>query len=631
MKRILFLLLLIPSIFTQAQQRCASFEYEQQLLSENPEYIESRIQSKKAIDSYIANRLSNKNAQAVEIIVPVVVHILHNNPDGSIGGNNISEEQIQSQLDRLNADFSGLNVELEEVPEPFDAVRAFGTGISFCLATVDPNGVESNGITRTYTINEAFTSTAHGIKSELTGGKSPWPPCDYLNIWVAPRIETGAGDEVLGYAQSPGLNPNKDGIVVGNRYFGDDTGTAVKGVPPNVNNYYKGRTLVHEAGHYFGLKHIWGDDGGTCNGTDHIEDTPNQAGPTSGCPGISNTCDSQDMIMNFLDYTYDECMSMFSMGQVLRMEATLNTEPDRNCLFSAFENSCASGCLAELGELEAPMDSLLCLNEMSDSFKVTGGVTYPGYETVFLVSHVDNFGLIRKVSDGPNIDFNNLPVGTYSVHPVSFKVGLGFMESIEINNTTLNGLINKIETDGLCADLLTENAPTLRVMEKLDLEFEVECNLDALGEQTGSAMLNVVVNGGSGNYEFNGPGNGDRVEHGESFAVRVEDVEGCIAQKIGSVDCPKFEHEVEGFNFINNPATFVLNEFMVNFNSPNEIPIEASIYSISGQKVYRDQLNIREGVNLLQLDTSTLPPGIYILVLDNQNERLTKKFEKVRR
>ena len=159
------------------------------------------------------------------------------------------------------------------------------------------------------------------VKFSNLGGNNAWNTRRYLNIWVC-----NLGDDLLGYAQFPfefQTKPNTDGVVIHYKHFGRD-GSA-------ESPYDKGRTATHEVGHWLDLRHIWGDDGGSCSGTDNIADTPNQGGYNEGCPSFPKTdhCTNTSpgvMFMNYMDYTYDACMNLFTKGQVERMRSLFDTQ-----------------------------------------------------------------------------------------------------------------------------------------------------------------------------------------------------------------------------------------------------------------------------------------------------------------
>ena len=241
------------------------------------------------------------------ITVPVVVHVVYND-----GLENISDEQIESQIAVLNTDYAATNADIANTPEVWEGL-VNDTNIRFVLASTDPNGNDTSGITRTQTDRTGF-GINNTVKSGETGGTDPWPTDRYLNMWVC----TLSGG-LLGYAQFPGGPAETDGVVILNTAFGT-TGTAA--APFDL-----GRTATHEIGHFFNLYHIWGlsDD---CTGGDRVSDTPNAEGPNYGEPHFPHvSCNNGpygDMFMNYMDYVDDRAMFMFTAQQVARMMATLD-------------------------------------------------------------------------------------------------------------------------------------------------------------------------------------------------------------------------------------------------------------------------------------------------------------------
>jgi hypothetical protein len=185
--------------------------------------------------------------------------------------------------------------------------------LQFVLATKDPSGKPTSGITRTKTTRTSF-GTGDTVKSKSSGGIDAWQTSKYLNIWVC----TLSGG-LLGYAQFPGGPPKTDGVVILNSAFGTK-GTAK--APFNL-----GRTATHEIGHWLNLRHIWGDTE-DCSGTDFVADTPNAAGPNYGKPAFPHvSCGNGpngDMFMNYMDYVDDAAMFMFTTQQIVRVQAALD-------------------------------------------------------------------------------------------------------------------------------------------------------------------------------------------------------------------------------------------------------------------------------------------------------------------
>ncbi len=262
--------------------------------------------------------------------IPVVVHVVHNdvtNTPGRFNSPDISDAQIHSQITVLQEDFRRKNSDTINTSSIFESV-ASDTKIEFCLASRDPNGNNTSGITRHFTNIESWDIQNADEYTELrTHGY--WPPTQYLNIWVA-----SLSYNLLGIATFPigSDQPNvplpsteeRDGIVVDHTAFGNKTGTA------NGHTFDQGRSAVHEIGHWLGLLHTFQ---GSCTGNgDHCSDTPFQNSSSSDCPVNQSSCSTRDMSENFMDYTDDACMNMFSLDQKNRMRAVIESAPMRNAL-----------------------------------------------------------------------------------------------------------------------------------------------------------------------------------------------------------------------------------------------------------------------------------------------------------
>jgi hypothetical protein len=244
---------------------------------------------------------------------------------------NISDAQVLSQIKVLNNDFQRMNSDASQTPAEFLPV-AGSMSIEFVLAKQDPFGNATTGINR---VNGGKSSWKLYQDTELKS-KSYWPTEQYLNIWVTNF------PEYLGYTQFPVSNlpglagsPDDrltDGSIVHYRAFGsvDD------GAFDLETQYNKGRTLTHELGHFFGLRHIWGD-ATSCSATDYVADTPPQIGSTFFCPThpVKECSNLSKMFQNYLDYTDDQCMNIFTVGQVSRMDVVINNSPRRKSLLTS--------------------------------------------------------------------------------------------------------------------------------------------------------------------------------------------------------------------------------------------------------------------------------------------------------
>ncbi len=287
-------------------RNCGTMPVHERLLRTDPEYRRLRIVSE---NNHFAFRLHRGVMARTGVTrIPVVVHVVFRT-----AAQNVSDAQVKSQIEVLNRDFRKTNVDLNRIPVPFKPL-ATDARIEFVLADKDPLGGASTGITRTSTTQTSFIDDDK-VKRVSSGGADAWPRDKYLNIWVC---QLGGG--LLGYAQFPGGGAATDGVVVTHTAFGTQ-GTAA--APFNL-----GRTATHEVGHWLNLRHIWGDDGNGCNGDDFVADTPNQGDENTGKPVFPQlSCNNGphgDMFMNYMDYTDDDSMFMFTAGQVERMQACLD-------------------------------------------------------------------------------------------------------------------------------------------------------------------------------------------------------------------------------------------------------------------------------------------------------------------
>lgn len=314
-----------------SQDKCGIVDYtkslqEKKVLNEKEadfeNWLTKKINLKRAGRSNEATRLYQ---------VPVVVHVIHNGEAIGVGAN-ISDEQIVSQIKVLNKDFKRLNADSTSTPDEFKSV-AGKFNIEFVLAKQSPDGITTTGINRVKGTKTQWATTDDATLKAL----SYWPAEDYLNIWV-----TNLSSTLLGYAQFPvsslaGLesavdNRLVDGVVIDYTVFGsiDDGSFSL------TSAYNKGRTTTHEIGHFFGLRHIWGDVTSCTTTTDYVDDTPAQNASTSGCPSNPQTaCSNHKMFQNYMDYTNDACMNIYTVGQVDRMVNVIENSPRRVSLLTS--------------------------------------------------------------------------------------------------------------------------------------------------------------------------------------------------------------------------------------------------------------------------------------------------------
>ncbi len=316
-----FFFLLSFSFVSAQKKECGTMANLEYLKSQDPQLENKMLQNEQSLQNWIKTHASSKLGKKGTIItIPVVVHVVYSNPT-----ENISAAQVLSAIAILNKDFRRLNADTSATPSVFAAVAA-DCEIEFCLATKDPNGNSTSGITRTATTKTSFSGgTFNGVswsndvvKYTSSGGINAWNTSQYLNIWVCDV------SSFRGYAQLPGGPASSDGVVIDYQWFGN-TGTAAWAS-------FTIRTATHEIGHWLNLNHIWGNnilETSNC-GDDSCNDTPTESSSTYGIPTFPyntySACNSGangEMFMNYMDYT--DCRNIFTKDQKARMIATINT------------------------------------------------------------------------------------------------------------------------------------------------------------------------------------------------------------------------------------------------------------------------------------------------------------------
>lgn len=328
--------------FSQEPMRCGShraIDYQESRTPGYKKHVEDAFEYAKK------HKEESLEKSDTEVTIPVVFHIVFSTPE-----QNLSDDVIQNQIAILNEDFQRLNADTSEMRSVFNAVKG-STNIHFELAQLDPNGNPTTGITRTSTATQSFGTInlllgnfadVEKVKSSTQGGKSPWNPNKYLNIWVCNMsLNIGGNDTplLLGYGTPPiglpnwpsGSTPNLvDGVVIQYQCVGSNNPNELEIGGDEID--VVGRTVTHEVGHYLGLRHIWGD--GDCTQQDGINDTPNALAQSEGdCNLSKNTCvdnifgmDLPDMVENFMDYSAETCQNTFTQGQAELMCSVLQNQ-----------------------------------------------------------------------------------------------------------------------------------------------------------------------------------------------------------------------------------------------------------------------------------------------------------------
>jgi|GEM_PF-1617420 len=418
----LFFLCILQNAFSQ-ERNCKAFEVHESLMNSDPAYrMAYTNQLKQVLKSETDLRIASNDTLYT---ILVVVHVLYHS---SVPAENISNNQIQTQIDVLNEDYAALNANVLDVPDAWKNLIT-DSKIRFKLATRDPLGNYTNGITRSQvTFSGAFSILDPRIFSSASGGYDAWDTQKYLNIWVC-ELE----NSILGFAAFPGSNPSTDGVVINYKAFGR-YGSAVK--PYNV-----GRTTTHEVGHWLNLTHIWGDDGGACTNDDGISDTPLQANSNTRCGTFPklDACTSVApgiMYMNYMDYTDDKCMMFFTPKQIDRMKTTLAT------VRHSLKNSDGL-LLPSISGLELSIDSIISPVKWTANRCYTPAVIVENQGD----TAVSNIGFAYGVSGGIKRVFNysdtipahsktTIALNTYSGDEGDniFEVNMNIVDGNSVNN-----------------------------------------------------------------------------------------------------------------------------------------------------------------------------------------------------
>ncbi|MFT3705502.1 MAG: M43 family zinc metalloprotease [Agriterribacter sp.] len=364
------------------------------------------------------------------VTIPVVVHIVMQDPTL------VTDDQVQSQIDVLNADYAGNNADSVKIPAAFKSV--FGKSqLRFCLAQRTPQNNPSNGIVRTSSTTESIAGEGDPIKYASMGGADSWDPDKYLNIWVCKM----SGSTDLGYTFNPGLGIASAELGFVNAYHAFGTiGTAT--APFN-----KGRTATHEIGHYFNLQHIWGANNCTssCTDSDDVDDTPNQDKCFFGTPVFPQTdaCTTISpgvMFMNYMDYSDDAAMCMFTAGQADRMETAITTFSELTPLMTS--NGCTPLTLytndVEVQKAVSPDNSIVYCNATT----ITPQLLIRNDGTATLTSvrlnvSVDGGTVVSKV-----LTVNLATLQTTTISGDAMNVSVGY-HTVQLYTTLPNGVADQ--------------------------------------------------------------------------------------------------------------------------------------------------------------------------------------------
>lgn len=616
---------------------CYSHEYMLQQISQNPDMMKE--QEKLEIETERLSRLTNENEnqkQAV-ITIPVVFHVLYNS-----AYENISDQQIQSQIDQWNRDFNKANWDSVYIPSVFKS-KYTNMNIKFCLANRTPGGAPSKGIIRKSTTKTTWTTGDAAIKRSAQGGDDAWNRDNYLNVWVVGALS----GNVLAYATFPGGPAADDGIVSWNECFGT-TGTV-------IYPYSMGKVLTHEVGHWLNLRHIWGDDGGACTGSDQVGDTPNAWDANYGDPTFPHiTCGNGpngDMFMNHMDYVNDQSKNMFTTGQKTRATTALNTTR------VAIQTS--NGCVAPNATTFSVPSGILArgINENSASIWWNTVAGASSFEVQYRKNGTTAW--ITKTAAQINYRISGLTVATkydYRLRAI-YANGNSAYSAIKTfttaSNTTCSGdpfefndtyhtpcPINSGKnyyaklsaTDMYDWYILKSDAskPYIRItLSNLQQDYDLQANLASgtfLASSTNSGTTNDVVNlaGASGEYFLVNVNIGANMVSTACYKLIVEYKATPFLANDDDIRLQEPSNEaIVKVDMMPNPAS---NEAHMNILTNENINIAISVIDNLGKVVYANNTVAMEGENLIELPVNEFTNGLYQVIVSGNNFTEMKKL-----
>jgi len=636
MKKLITLTILIVicagfSIRVNAQRNCGSWDYLQQQLTNDPTLELRMANYEQSLQKWIENNQTYINNVKTTITIPVVVHVVYNTT-----AQNISDTRVQEQIAVLNRDFAGLNTHSMQA---FSTSLKVNTGIQFCLAQRTPSGAATTGIERRATTVTSFSSNDY-VKSYSRGGLNAWDPTKYLNIWVC-----NLGGGLCGYSQFPtsGIN-GTFGSVINYLYFG---------VTGAVSPYNLGGTTTHELGHCFNLYHIWGDDGGSCLGSDFCTDVPNQANYTYGVhtgvltDGCTNTSPGI-MYMNFMDYSDDISYANFTPNQNARIAALF--VPGGLLYSLSVSDGCTPPSTGSCGTPTGLAASSITTTSATLSWAAVSSAI--SYNVQYRQSGTTNFN--TSSTSGTSMPLSGLTPSTsyeFQVQAVCSVAGTysgltnfttlsasGCTDKYESNNIPKNAKAITVNTNinaliGTSSDVdyfKFSNTNTLKnikiTLTNLPADYNVSLyksngtTLVATSQNTGTTSESIVYNNAkAGTYVIKVYGYNGAYSATNCYTLNAS-ISNSTFKEIQDIS----ETEVtDGIQLFPNPANYELN---VTFNSDNNETAVINIYDLTGRMVFTKNFQSAQGRNTYTLNTSDLSRGVYILTLENGGKMLNQKL-----
>jgi hypothetical protein len=625
-------LLISLNAFSQ-KRKCSSYENYVQQLKANPLFAQSQSELQTFTRKFIQNGGSRSIALtergSVVYTIPVVIHIVH-----KLSIQNISYGQAKSQIDVLNQDFQLKNEDASLVPSVFSG-DVTDCKIKFCLAKTDPYGNPTSGVVRRKTTVDVFSDN-DDVKFTSKGGDDAWPSDKYLNIWVC-----NLGNGLLGYGQFPGGAAKTDGVVILFSAFG--TKGAV--IPP----FNKGRTATHEIGHWLNLFHIWGDDNGACDGTDLVDDTPNQGAENYGCPTFPHkSCKNGpngDMFMNYMDYTNDACMFMFTNGQRDRMYATLKTLRKSLTLSNVCSKPDAPACANPTGLKTSSITTTsakITWRKSPSAKSYTLKYKKASAKSYTIISGLkDTFYVLKELASNTiyqyqlraNCSSTNHSNYTYPMVFTTKEIVLPCVDKYENNNslsaaktiplnTDITGIISS-ETDvDFYSFSITSAAPDIKItLRNLPADYDMTLydpsgNSIAFAQNTGTENEMILYNlTKMGKYKL-------RVYGYNSFNPNK-----CYLLNIMAADIPFIKKDKDVSTATENDIILypqpAQDYVLLQFNEKDNGKIKISVFDQTGRTVISEDAITG---TTYRFNTSSLTNGLYYIRITTENGAISKKM-----
>ncbi|MCL9808120.1 T9SS type A sorting domain-containing protein [Flavobacterium luminosum] len=634
--------------------RCSSIEYEESLkakfqqrnsISEFEKWIAPIVEKVKEGKK---NKKNNRSISRI-IRIPVVVHVMHNG-DALGSGENISDAQVKSQIEVLNQDFRKMINTNGYNTNPVGA----DLEIEFVLAKRKPDGTSTTGIDRVSTKTVSYNSMAN---VETMKSTTIWDPTKYLNMWTINIGGKSPWNQTLGYAQFP-QGSNLIGV-----YGGDDATTPSPALTDGLVMRYEafgsrdihpggtylagydlGRTVTHEIGHWLGLRHIWGD--GDCSVDDYCTDTPNAGQANYTCDPVDSCPDGQgnDMIENYMDYTNDACMNIFTNDQKNRVIAVMHNSLRRKELLSS----------PALVPLNLPTEGSLSIEDIGLN---------PCSKFLNTVLKLTNYGTNNITSAQILFDFDGVGTQTYNwtgnlAPNASTNINLpsmylantsqSFYASLEKVNNITDGYITNNEVGKIV------DSPNVIVGNNVVFNLkpdhyadEIEWNLKDIngnilqsspkydiGDSTlktynwnlpnGCYTLTVIDTYGDGlNYDANGldgyynlyDQNNNKIFEGGGHKNQVE-------HKFAINTLSNNDFEFDNFSLYPNPNK---GNFTVKFDPETNDKINIDVYDLRGRQIF-ERSYVNNGTFNQEVNLNNISSGVYLITISNGQKKTTKRI-----